>query len=169
VELVVLTPTQLDLIQQVEQTAEWLQGQVHDRLSAGDLCVAAVHGQDLAGFNLIAFGDAYIPLLKMKRRFPPGTAWSEHIAVLPAFRRGGIARAIRLQVFAELAARGVRKLYGGALRSNSASLQLAYSLGFRSLADVTYCKLGTRKYWRYRRCGQVGGARRQVGHPAWHT
>lgn len=152
VELMVLTPDQDALIQQVEQSAEWLQGRVGDRLAVGDLCVAAVHGQTLAGFNLVTFGDAYIPLLKMTRRFPAGTAWSDHIAVSPAFRRGGIARTLRLRMFAELSARGVRKLYGGALRSNTASLRLAQSLGFRNLADVTYCKLGPRKSWNYRRC-----------------
>lgn len=151
-ELVLVSPRQHRLIEQIEDSAEWLQGEVAARLEAGDLCLAAVQGDTLAGFNLIAFGEAYIPLLKLKRRFRPGTAWSEHIAVMPAFRRGGVAKAIRLRVFAELAGRGIRKLYGGALSNNHPSLRLARSLGFRDLADVTYLKLGTRKSWRYRRC-----------------
>jgi GNAT superfamily N-acetyltransferase len=152
VEWVLLKPEQFDLIQQVEQAAEWLEGQVRHRLLEGDLGIVAVQGRKLAGFNLVTFGDAYIPLLKTTRYFRPGTAWSDHIAVLPAFRRGGLARGLRLRMFAELSARGVRKLYGGALRSNTPSLRLAQSLGFRNLADVTYCKLGSRKTWRYRRC-----------------
>lgn len=151
-ELVLVSPRQHRLIQQIEDSAEWLQGEVAARLESGDLCLAAMQGETLAGFNLITFGEAYIPWLKMTRRFRPGTAWSEHIAVMPAFRRGGIAKAMRLRVFAELARRGILKLYGGSLSNNHPPLSLARSLSFRDLADVTYCKLGTRKTWRYRRC-----------------
>ncbi|MCE9556637.1 MAG: GNAT family N-acetyltransferase [Planctomycetes bacterium] len=151
-DLVLVSPRQTGLIQQVENSAEWLQGKLAARLQSGDLCVAAVQGETLAGFNLITFGDAYIPLLKMTRCFRVGTAWSDHIAVLPAFRRGGLAKALRLRVFRELANRGIQKLYGGALTSNEPSLKLARSLGFRELADVTYRKLGSRKSWHYQRC-----------------
>jgi GNAT superfamily N-acetyltransferase len=147
-----LDESQQHLISQIEDAAEWLQGQVAARLRAGDLCLIAVQGTTLAGFNLITFDEAYIPLLKTTRVFRRGTAWSDHIAVMPAFRRGGVARSLRLHVFAELANRGIRRLYGGALVSNKPSLQLATKLGFRMLADVTYRKLGPRKTWRYRRC-----------------
>jgi len=121
--ILLLSADQHDLIQQVEQAAEWLEGHVRQRLAEGDLCVVAVQGRTLAGFNLVTFGDAYIPLLKTTRHFRPGTAWSDHIAVAPAFRRGGLARALRLRMFAELSARGIWKLYGGALRSNTAYLR----------------------------------------------
>jgi len=127
--------------------------------------LATAPGNSLAGCNLVTFGDAYIPLLKMTRRFPPGTAWSEYIAVLPPFRRGSLARASRLQLFAELSARGEHKLYVGAPRSNSASLRLSPSLGFRNLADVTYCKLAARKTRRFRRCQPAAGTLPRVNRP----
>lgn len=151
-ELVLLDPENRCLIDQVEAQAEWLEGHVAARLAAGDICVAVVQGKTLAGFNLITFNDAYIPLLRTTRRFRPNSAWSDHISVSPQFRRRGIAKALRLQVFAELASRGIHKLYGGALSGNRPSLQLARSLGFRELADVTYRKFGFKKSWRCRRC-----------------
>jgi L-amino acid N-acyltransferase YncA len=151
-EYVLLRPGDDDLIKQVEDCAEWLEGEVTDRLEEGAVCVAAVKGNQLAGFNLVVFGQVYIPLLKLTRTFRPATAWSEHIAVHPAFRGGGLGKSLRLRIFDELRFRGIRKLYGGTLRTNGPALALARSLGFRELADVTYLKALMWKTWLYRRC-----------------
>ena len=125
------------LIDQVERSAEWLHGKVRSRLADGAVCLAAVKEGKLAGFNLIAFHEAYIPLLRLTRTFRPGTAWSDHIAVARPFRRGGVAQSLRLRTFEELRRRGIRKLYGGSLSTNAAALELAQRLGFREVAEAT--------------------------------
>ena len=141
-------------IKDIENMEEWLQGAVKERLSRG-LCVAAFDGERVAGFNLVAFDEVYIPLLNMTRRLRPGHAWSEQITVAKEYRKGGLATALRHRVFSELQQRGFRFLYGGTLLTNIASLKSASKVGFRFLADVRYRKVLTRDYRAYRRIEHV--------------
>jgi len=140
------------MIDQIEDWAEWLRGELKARLAAGAVCVVASRGERLAGFNLVAPGEVHIPLLKLTRTFRQGTAWSEHIAVGRDFRGQGIATELRLRIFEALRRRGIKKLYGGTLASNTPALGLARKLGFRELADVTYTGFLGRRKWTYRRC-----------------
>ncbi len=138
-------------IKQIEYQAEWLRGKVRSRIIAGDFCMVALHKDNVAGFNLIAFGEVYIPLLQMKRIFRNGTAWSDHINIHKDYRKRGLASELRRRILGELQKRGVKKLYGGTLSSNIASLKLTRSVGFQEFADVEYTKLLTNKKWRTKR------------------
>jgi len=143
-----------EAIRQIEDMEEWLHGMLPETITNG-LCVAAFDGTQVVGFNLVAFQKVFISLLNMRKRLNPYQAWSEQITVLKAYRKQGLASALRYHVFSELAQRGIRALYGGALVSNIASLKLAEKVGFRFIADVQYRKFLNREHriWRIIRHG----------------
>ena len=138
-------------IAQVEHYAEWLEGRVQARLKAGDFCVVVLDGEEVVGFNLIALDEVYIPLLRMKRKLRPATAWSDHIMIDKRYRKRGLGTQLRHRVLKELRARGIKKLYGGTLRSNHASLALARRVGFQEFADVEFTRLFARQRWKLQR------------------
>ncbi len=146
-----LTPADEAGIRQIEDNSEWLRGTVKQRLLAGAVCVAAFEGEQLAGFNLVSFGEVVMPLVGLSRRFRHDEAWSEQIATVKAFRRKGLASQLRYRIFEELRRRGIRKFYGGALRDNLPSLVLARRVGFREFVEIRYTRLFTRRKWRYLR------------------
>ena len=98
------------VIAQIERECEWLRGQVRSRLRAGHVCVVAMDGDQVAGFNLIAFGHVLIPALRAHHVFREGTAWSDHIAVNRHYRQQGMASGLRQRVFEELGKRGCKTL-----------------------------------------------------------
>jgi RimJ/RimL family protein N-acetyltransferase len=114
-----------------------LQASVERRLRDGALCLAALDGRTVAGFNLVSFGRTRIDLIEAERSFRKH-AWSEQITVNPDYRGRGIASELRYRIFAELKARGIAKFYGGALALNEPSLKLARKVGFREIAEVRY-------------------------------
>ena len=142
-------------IRQIENMEEWLQGQLPEIMSRG-LCVAVFDGPKVVGFNLVAFRQVYVSLLNMRKRLRADQAWSEQITVDKAYRKQGLASALRYRVFSELQKRGFRSLYGGALASNIPSLKSAQKVGFRFIADVRYQKLLNRERRIYRRVRNVG-------------
>jgi GNAT superfamily N-acetyltransferase len=131
--------------------AEWLRGHLTRRIASGDLCVVALSGQALAGFNLVALAEEHMPLIHKRKILRRGQAWSSHIAVAKEFRRHGVASALRQRVFRELRNRGIHRLYGATLSDNVAALQLARSAGFRFFVDIHYARLLWWRWWRYRR------------------
>jgi len=154
-EFGLLRPDDDRYIRQIESQAEGLAGRLKAKLEGNGACLAALYGDKVAGFNLIAFGEVFIPLVHLKRRFRAEDAWSEHLAVRNEFRRQGIASALRYRIFEELREIGVKKLYGGTLRSNQPALDLARKLGFVDLADVTYSRVFNRRKWQYHRVGRL--------------
>ena len=140
-----------DAIEQIERQAEWFRGEIQSRIKAGDFCVVALDGEQVAGFNLIAFGTVFIPLLRTERTFRRGTAWSEHINVHKDYRKRGLGSELRQRVLDELEKRRVKRLYGGTLSSNIGSLKLARRVGFQELADIEYTKIVTSKRWKVKR------------------
>ncbi len=136
----VIESSDIDAIRQIEDMEEWLGGMLPGILSHG-LCIAALDGPMVAGFNIIAFQEVVVPLLNMRKRLKPHQAWSVQITVQKAYRNKGLASALRYRVFSELAKRDIRVLYGGTLVSNMASLRLAEKVGFRFFADVQYRKV----------------------------
>lgn len=147
----VLDANDKHVIEQIETLAEFLRGEVEDRIASGDLCLAALHGEQLAGFNLISFGKVFIPLIEQHRVFRQGEAWSVQIAVHKDFRRRGLGTQLRYRIFDELRKRGVKRLYGGTLRSNAANLKLSRKVGLLEFVDVHYVKVLNFRTWRYRR------------------
>ena len=151
IEFRILTAADAEAMRQIESISEWLHGTLPTRVDAGDLCLAAFEDGKVAGFNLISFGDAYMPLVNLHRRFRPDEAWSEQIAVSKDFRKKGLGAALRYNIFQELRKRGYRKLYGGALIDNLPSLKLARKVGFREFVDIQYTRVLTGRKWDYRR------------------
>ena len=146
-----LTEQDVEWIGQIENMAEWLSGQLRNEIAAGQLCLVALNGDEVAGFNLIRLDYANLPLVNLKKGLHRGCAWSEHIAVKRNFRRAGLGSQLRLRIFEELRQRGYRRLYGGTLRSNAASLSLARSLGFKEIGDIHYRTIFSFKKWWYTR------------------
>lgn len=155
IELRVIGAGDGQAIRDIETMEEWLQGGVRERLGRG-LCVAAFDGSRVAGFNIVAFHEIFVPLLNVTRRLRTNQAWSEQITVAKDYRKHGLASVLRYRVFSELQKRGFRALYGGALISNIASLKSAQKVGFQFLADVRYRKVLGREERTYRRIDHGG-------------
>ncbi len=147
----ILTAQDAGLIAQVENIAEWLRLQVQEKIAAGQLCLVALDGEQVAGFNLIDFEQANLVLVNLQKKLRPGFAWSEHVAVKKEFRRTGLASQLRYRIFEELKRRGIRRLYGGTLRSNAAALRLTRSVGFKEIGDIYYRKFFSIENWQYKR------------------
>jgi GNAT superfamily N-acetyltransferase len=147
----ILTPQDADRIAQVENIAEWLRGRMTKAIANGQVCLVALDGDEVAGFNLINFDHATLILVNLKKKLRRGSAWSEHIAVKKEFRKAGLGSQLRFRIFQELKRRGIRRLYGGTLRSNTASLALTRSVGFKEIADIHYRKFFSFEKWRYKR------------------
>jgi GNAT superfamily N-acetyltransferase len=139
------------MIAQIENIAEWLRGRLTEALTAGQLCLVALDGDEVAGFNLINFEHATLILVNLRKKLRRDFAWSEHIAVKKEFRKTGLGSQLRFRIFQELRRRGIRRLYGGTLRSNIASLSLARSVGFKEIGDIHYRKFFSIEKWRYKR------------------
>jgi GNAT superfamily N-acetyltransferase len=146
-----LSPQDTDEIAQIEEIAEWMRGRLHESIAVGQPCLVAMDGRRVAGFNLIRMDRATLVLVNLTRKLRPGCAWSEHIAVQREYRRSGLGAQLRLRIFQELKRRGIRRLYGGTLVTNAASLSLARSVGFKEIADVHYRKILSVEKWRYQR------------------
>jgi GNAT superfamily N-acetyltransferase len=149
----IVRPGDAALIKQIGEAEEWLAGVLAAKLSNNGLCVAALHGSTLAGFNLIAFGEVYLPLVKLHKQLQPDEAWSEQISVGKEYRRQGLAANIRYCTFRELQSRGIARLYGATLVSNSASLKLARRVGFRDIEEIQYRSILGHRTWQYRKTG----------------
>jgi GNAT superfamily N-acetyltransferase len=147
----ILTAENADMIAQIENIAEWLGGRLTKALSGGQICLVALDGDQVAGFNLINLDQATLVLVNLEKKLRPGSAWSEHIAVKKEYRKSGLGSQLRYRIFDELQKRGIRRLYGGTLRSNIASLSLARSVGFKEISDIHYRKLLSVEKWRYKR------------------
>jgi GNAT superfamily N-acetyltransferase len=147
----ILTTQDADMIAQVEDIAEWLYGRLTEAVKGGQLCLVALDGEEVAGFNLINFGHATLILVNLQKELRNNFAWSEHIAVKKRFRKTGLGAALRFRIFQELRTRRIRRLYGGTLRSNIASLNLARSVGFKEICDIHYLKIFSIEKWRYKR------------------
>lgn len=146
-----LTPQDMDAIAQIEEIAEWLRGKLQSAIAAGQPCLVALDRGRVAGFNLIRMDRAPLILVNLTRKLHPNCAWSEHIAVQKEYRRSGLGGQLRLRIFQELKRQGVRRLYGGTLVNNAASLALARSVGFKEIADIRYRKFLAVEKWRYER------------------
>lgn len=136
-----------DLIDQVEQLEDWLDGSVRRRLSDGALCLAGLDGDRLAGFNLVSFNDVEIPLIHYRWRLKPHCAWSEQITVHNNYRGRGVAQTLRHRMFGLLKQRGIRRFYGGALCVNQPSLHLARKVGFQEILEVHYRRYFNQSHW----------------------
>jgi RimJ/RimL family protein N-acetyltransferase len=146
-----------DCILQIEAMEEWLEGNLASKLARGSLCLVAMDGNIVAGFNLVGFGEVHMPLVNGKRNFRKGSAWSEQITVNNKYRGKGLGSELRYRMFAELKRQGYKKFYGGTLSSNLANLKLTRKVGFKEIADIRYVKLFTMERWRLERVRNGNG------------
>ena len=147
----IVLPGNRDIIDQIEGMEEWLRGKLESMLEQGGVCLAAMDDGKVAGFNLVSFGEIYMPLVKKRRRFRKSEAWSEQITVNKAYRGKSLGTTLRLRMFDELRGAGIRKFYGGTLWNNKANLRLTRKVGFRELFDIEYRKILTMESWKYLR------------------
>lgn len=137
-----------DCIRQIEKMEEWLEGNVAKKIAGGAVCLVAMDNCTVAGFNIAAFGEVEMPLVRVRRKFPDDSAWSEQITVHNNYRGKGLGSELRYRMFEELKGRGYRRFFGGTLSNNVANLKLSRKVGFREIADIRYRRvLGTRQ-WR---------------------
>ena len=152
-----IDPSDADCIRQIEAMEEWLEGRLLAKLVKGGLCLVAMDGNVVAGFNLVGFGEARMPLVNGKRNFRSGSAWSEQITVNNKYRGKGLGSELRYRMFEELKRLGYKKFYGGTLSNNQANLKLTRKVGFKEIADIRYMKLLTMKRWRLKRVRNANG------------
>jgi len=150
-ELRLLDPAQDDLIDQIEGMEEWLLGKLRKELRAGSICLMALDGGRVAGFNLVSFGEVYMPLVDMTRVFRDNEAWSEQITVSRDYRGRGLAGILRLTVFGILKERGIIRFYGGTLPLNIANRKLSKKVGFQEIMDIKYRRIFKNKTWTFKR------------------
>lgn len=147
----ILEPNDENLICQVESMAEWLEGDLHSRITSGGLCLVALHNSKVAAFNLVAFKEFFISWINLKKAIKPHEAWSEQISVHKEFRNKRLASELRYRVFEELKQRGIKRFYGGTLTLNQPSLKLARKVGFEEIVDIHYQKIFGFTQRRYKR------------------
>lgn len=139
-----------EIINQIEAMEEWLRGKLKAKVEKGRLCLVALDKEQVAGFNLIAFGEVFLPLDRLRKVFEADEAWSEHITVNKGYRRRGLGSDLRYKVFLELRKIGIKKLYGGTFIDNEPNLRLSRKVGFLELNDIHYFKLLGYKKCQYR-------------------
>jgi GNAT superfamily N-acetyltransferase len=130
---------------------EWLKNKLESRLKSGSVCLVALDNDKVIGFNLVAFNKVFIPLIKMKKKLKPHSAWSEQISVHKDYRGRGLGAQLRYRIFAELHKRGIKTFYGGTLIKNIPNLMLTRKVEFEEFVDVHYFKLFNHKRLSYKR------------------
>lgn len=146
-----IKPEEDFIINQIECMEEWLNGAVKKRLINGSICLVALDHDVVAGFNLISFGDIYMPIINLKRKFKLNEAWSEQTSVSIKYRRRGLATSLRYNVYNELMKKGIKRFYGGTHLSNIASQKLQKKVGSVEIADIHYKKLFFYEKWTFNR------------------
>ena len=130
---------------------EWLKNRVESKLMSGCICLVALDNKRVIGFNLVAFNEVFIPLIDLKKKLRPHSAWSEQITVHKNYRAKGLAAQLRYGIFAELQKRGIKMFYGGTLITNIPNLKLTRKVEFEEFADVHYSRLFNHRGWSYKR------------------
>ncbi len=144
-----ISKNDLNLIMQIEKMEEWLYGKLKAKLEKNSICVAVLDKEKVIGFNLISFGEVYIPLLKLRMALKDDEAWSEQISIHKDYRRMHLGSDLRYCVFEELKKKKFKTLYGSVLISNESSLKMAHKLGFKNLMDIHFTRYLIFKTWQY--------------------
>lgn len=130
-----------NLIAQIEEMEEWLNGSLKKKLLNGCLCMVALDGERVIGFNYVSIGQGNIPLLKLRVITGPTEAWSEQITISSDYRRQGLASALRNHFYRELRAKGITTLYGHRQDFNIASKQSARKYTLNVMVRAEYKRI----------------------------
>ena len=136
-----IQPEESQLIDQIEEMEEWLQGKLRNKLQRGCLCMAVMDNDKVIGFNYVSIGDGYIPLLSLRIITGPKQAWSEQITISSDYRRQGLGSLLRSHFYKELRSRGITNLYGHRQEFNIASRQSARKFTAGILARAEYTRV----------------------------
>ena len=99
------------LIEQIENMEEWLKGKVRILLQSSYLCMVALDGEKVAGFNIITLDKGRLPLIAFSKKLRDHEAWSVQITVNKNYRGKGLATELRYRVFNELKKMGLKTFY----------------------------------------------------------
>lgn len=138
-----------DLSNQLIEIEEWLFDKLDMILDNQGICLAAMDGETIAGFNLVSFNEIYIPLVELKRTFRKKQAWSEQISVRKEYRKKGLGSILRYKMFNELKARGNKSLYGSTMTDNVSNIELSKKVGFEIFAKISFRRLLNRKKYTF--------------------
>jgi ribosomal protein S18 acetylase RimI-like enzyme len=136
---------------QILAMEEWLTDKMESILKYGGLCITALDGEKVAGFNLVSFNEVYVPLLELNKKFRKDQAWSEQITVSKDYRKHGLGSILRYKMFNELKKRGYRSLYGGTMWDNWSNIELSKKVGFEIFVKVSFKRLFNNKKYTYYR------------------
>ena len=150
-EYKIVTVNDRNIIRQIEQMEEWLEGKLTKKLEREGICLVAMDGDRVSGFNIVSFGEVFIPFVNYKRRFKPFEAWSDQVTVNKDYRRNGLGASLRYKIYDELKKRGIKRFYGGTLLPNEANLQLCRKVGLKEIIDVNYVKFFNKERWYLKR------------------
>jgi len=140
-----------EIIHQILSLEEWLTDKMESIIRHGGLCVVALDGGRVAGFNLVSFNQVNIPLIEVDRKFKVDQAWSEQITVSKDYRKHGLGSILRHKMFNELKKRGYRSLYGGTMWDNWSNIELSKKVGFEIFVKVSFKRLFKNKKYTYHR------------------
>jgi len=138
-----------DVFNQVLVIEEWLIDKLDFILDNQGICLAAMDGEAVAGFNLVSFNEVYIPLVELTRTFRKNQAWSEQITVRKEYRKKGLGSILRYKMFNELKARGNKSLYGSTMTDNISNIELSKKVGFEIFAKISFRRLLNRKKYSF--------------------
>ncbi len=139
-----------DKIRQIENIEEWLTGKIGPDIKNDGICLLALDGERVAGFNWINFNTFYMPIIDKTMTFRPDKAWSQQITVHPDYRGKGLGSGLRHTIFTELKKRGIKKFYGGTLHINVPNIQSSKRVGFEFFVDIHYKRLFGSRSWKYK-------------------
>jgi len=136
-----VAPHELNIIRQIEEMEEWLDGLLIRLLRGGSICLAALDGDRVAGFNIVSFKTIYLPVVRYQHQLQSGEVFGEQLTVHRAYRGRGLGSALRYEMFRLVRDRGKRNFYGGTDVHNKANLALCRKVGLRVLAEVRFRKM----------------------------
>jgi GNAT superfamily N-acetyltransferase len=139
------------IVNQILAMEEWLIDKIKFILKHGGLCIVALDGDKVAGFNLVSFNEVYMPLLELKKKFRKDQAWSEQITVSKDYRKHGLGSILRYKMFNELKKRGYRSLYGGTMWDNWSNIELSKKVGFEIFVKISFKRIFNNKKYTYHR------------------
>lgn len=136
---------------QLTEIEEWLADRIDFIFNHSGICLVALDGDKVAGFNLVSADDVYIPLVEMQRKFKSDQAWSEQITVRKEYRSKGLGSILRYKMFDELKARGFKALYGGTMWDNWSNIELSKKVGFVIFLKIKFKRIFKNKKYEFER------------------
>lgn len=135
-----LQPHEHAYFSQIVEMEEWLENKISNRIEENGVCIIALTGDEVIGFNLIGFDWVELPLLRIRVQLKKDEAWSEQISVKKEYRKQGVANEIRKVTYDILKQKRIIKLYGHRASYNYASKMSAKKFTKNEIVSARYTK-----------------------------